>query len=395
MITTDHTVRTFHEFFRDRGHELVPSESLVPSPGDPVLFTTSGMHPLTPYLLGRPHPLGRRLTSLQRCLRTTDLDEVGDDTHLTVFEMLGSWSLGDYGGSPSLRWGCELLCDGFGIDLGRMHVTVFGGDEQVGPDHESWRTWDELGVPVEPTTHENWWSNGPTGLCGPDSEIFVWTGPGTPHGTPTTDDRWVEVWNHVMMRYVRHPDGSLEPLSRPNIDTGLGLERLVRILQGTRSVFEIDLFQPWLTTLPRLWEPLDETSVRRLSDHLRSSIVVLGDLVVPSPTGRGHVLRRLIRRMLTTLWRDDPTRSLSDLPIELIEHTLGHFRQSRHPHDVRTVLLDEERRFGLLLHRGRQVLSHRRFTGPLSDDDYRYLHDTHGLPRDLVVYLETENATET
>lgn len=389
-MTTDHTVHTFLEFFRERGHELVQGNSLVSPPGDPVLFTTSGMHPLTPYLMGRPHPRGTRLTGSQRCLRTTDLDEVGDDTHLTVFEMLGSWSLGDYGGSRSLRWGWELLRDGFGIDPGRIHVTVFGGDEYVGPDYESWRTWEDLGVPVEPATGENWWSNGPTGLCGPDSEIFVWTGSEMPQGTPTSDDRWVEVWNHVMMRYVRDPDGSLEPLSRPNVDTGLGLERLVCILQNTRSVFEIDLFHSWRTTLPELWSPLDESSQRLLSDHLRSSIVVLGDRVMPSATGRGYVLRRLIRRALTTLWRDDPTRTLSDLPIELVGHTLGHFRQLRDPQEVRTVLLDEERKFGELLERGRQVLSRRRFTGTLSDEDYRYLHDTHGLPRDLVVYLNME-----
>ena len=138
----------------------------VPPPGDPVLFTTSGMHPLTPYLEGRPHPLGRRLVGVQRCLRTTDLDEVGDRTHLTVFEMLGSWSLGDYPGEQSLRWGYELLRDGFGIDPGRLHVTVFGGDDQVGPDTGLLETWGELGVPVELTGEDNWWSNGPTGLCG-------------------------------------------------------------------------------------------------------------------------------------------------------------------------------------------------------------------------------------
>lgn len=390
MITTDHTVQLFLDFFRERGHELTPGGSLIPAPGDPVLFTTSGMHPLTPYLEGRPHPLGRRLTGRQRCLRTTDLDEVGDDTHLTVFEMLGSWSLGDYGGPQSLRWGFELLRDGFGIDPGRMHVTVFEGDEQVEPDHESWRTWEGLGLPVEPTTEENWWSNGPTGLCGPDSEIFVWTGDEIPQGTPTSDDRWVEVWNHVMMRYTRHRDGSLEPLGRPCIDTGLGLERLVRILRNTQSVFGIDVFQPWITTLPRIWGALDERSRRLLSDHLRSSIVILGDRVTPSPSGRGYVLRRLIRRTLTTLWRDEPTRTLSDLPIELMEHTLEHFRQSVDPHEVRSVLLDEERKFDLLLQRGRKILSRSRFTGPLTDDDYHYLHDTHGLPRDLVVYLNTE-----
>ncbi|MFE3195998.1 alanine--tRNA ligase-related protein [Nocardia sp. NPDC059240] len=391
MLTTDQIVRTFLEFFRERGHELMPGGSLIPSPGDPVLFTTSGMHPLTPYLRGQPHPSGRRLTNRQRCLRTTDLDEVGDDTHLTVFEMLGSWSLGDYGGPQSLQWGYELLRPGFGIDPGRIHVTVFGGDEQVEPDHESQRTWEQLGVPVEPTTHDNWWSNGPTGLCGPDSEIFVWTGPGIPQGTPTFDDRWVEVWNHVMMRYVRHPDGSLESLPRPNIDTGLGLERLVSILQNKRSVYETDLFQPWLTLLPPLWESLDEPSLRLVSDHLRSSTVILGDGVTPSPNGRGYVLRRLIRRTLTTLRQQDPTRSLSDLPPELIDHTLDHFQQSIDPVDVRTVLLDEERKFDLLLERGRKILSNKRFGETLSEHDYRYLHDTHGLPRELIVFLGSES----
>ena len=176
------TVRTFVDFYRDRSHLVVPDSSLIPPPGDPVLFTTSGMHPLTPYLEGRPHPLGRRLVNVQRCLRTTDLDEVGDDTHLTVFEMLGSWSLGDYPGTQSLTWGYELLRDGFGIGPDRLYVTVFGGSDvdRVGPDRESLRIWERLGVPIEMTTDENWWSNGPTGPCGPDSEIFVWTGEGSP-----------------------------------------------------------------------------------------------------------------------------------------------------------------------------------------------------------------------
>lgn len=390
MFTTDQVIQTFLEFFRERGHELIPGESLVTPPGDPVLFTTSGMHPLTPYLMGRPHPRGRRLTGLQRCLRTTDLDEVGDDTHLTVFEMLGSWSLGDYGGPQSLRWGYELLRDGFGLDPSRLHVTVFGGDDRVGPDHDSRQTWTDLGLPIEPTVEDNWWSNGPTGLCGPDSEIFVWTGPETPHGTPTTDDRWVEVWNHVMMRYLRHPDGTLEPLPRPNIDTGMGLERLVSILQGVQSIYETDLFDPWRSTLPRLWPGLDDSSRHLVTDHLRSVIVLLGDRITPSPNGRGYVLRRLIRRVLTTLWRNDPSGTLSDLPTDLIDHTLDHFGQHGSPHEIRTVLLDEERKFGGLLDRGRQLLSRSRFSGTLTDDDYHYLHDTHGLPRDLIHYLTTE-----
>ncbi|HEV2638812.1 MAG TPA: alanine--tRNA ligase-related protein [Actinocrinis sp.] len=385
-MKTDQTVRTFVDFFRERGHELVVGDSLIPPSGDSVLFTTAGMQPLTPYLLGRPHPLGRRLTSLQRCLRTTDLDEVGDRTHLTVFEMLGSWSLGDYDGSQSLRWGYDLLRDGFGLDPGLLHATAFGGDDQVGPDTESLRTWTGLGVPVELTRDENWWSNGPTGPCGPDSEIFVWTEDTPPRGMPTTDEGWVEVWNHVMMRYTRHEDGSLEPLPRPNVDTGLGLERLVRVLQGKDSVFETDLFEPWMRSVPQLWT-LDRPSLRLVCDHLRSGIVVIGDGVTPATTGRGYVLRRLTRRVLTTLWRTDPDSTLTDLPQSLIEHTLDHFRQPVEPGRVRDVLLDEEQRFVKLLQRGRQVLAQRRFDGPLSEQDFLYLHETHGLPRDLVLDL--------
>ncbi|MFF4503280.1 alanine--tRNA ligase-related protein [Streptomyces sp. NPDC001401] len=391
-MNTDQTVRTFTDFYRERGHHLITGSSLLPPPSDPVLFTTSGMHPLTPHLLGRPHPQGRRLINVQRCLRTTDLDEIGDPTHLTVFEMLGSWSLGDYGHSQSLRWGYELLRDGFGIPQERLHVTVFGGDDQVGPDTESLCIWRELGLPVELTDDENWWSNGPVGPCGPDSEIFVWTGdPGTPpQGTPTTDPRWVEIWNHVNMRYRRNEDGSLDPLPQPGIDTGMGLERLMTVLQGHRSVYDTDLFEPWLRLLPPLWD-LDDPSTRLVCDHLRSTIVVLGDGVRPSNTGRGYVLRRLIRRLLTTLRRDDPSRTLTDLPLELVDHTLDHFHQSCGSGTVRQVLLDEEQRFTKLLERGQRVLSRPEFEGPLSEEDYRYLHDTHGLPRDLVAGLLTND----
>jgi alanyl-tRNA synthetase len=188
-MDTSTAIRTFTEFFGDRGHQLIESSPLVPPGRDPVLFTTAGMHPLTRYLEGTPHPLGRRLAGVQRCLRTTDLDEVGDCSHLTVFQMLGSWSLGDYGGPQSLRWGLELICDGFGLRRDRLHATVFGGDEHAGPDTEALETWRELGVPVELTVEDNWWSNGPTGPCGPDSEIFAWTGDGPPSGSAMASGR--------------------------------------------------------------------------------------------------------------------------------------------------------------------------------------------------------------
>ncbi|WP_238007502.1 alanine--tRNA ligase-related protein [Dactylosporangium sp. AC04546] len=369
MTSTSRIVDTFLDFYRERGHALLTDATLITPDGDPVLFTSAGMHPLTPYLEGRPHPLGRRLAGLQRCLRTTDLDEVGDDTHLTVFQMLGSWSLGDYPGEVSLRWGYELLRDGFGVPTERLHVTVFDGDER------SLSTWERLGVPAEVLGEaDNWWSNGPTGPCGPDSEIFVWTGEGPPTGTPSSDRRWVEVWNHVMMRYRRNENGDTEPLGQSGVDTGMGLERMAMVLQGCRSVFDIDVFEPWTRAV----------TDRVVADHLRSSVVVVGDGVHPSNTGRGYVLRRLVRRVLTRLWRDDPKRSLGDLPIEPIVATVEQFRLRVDPEYVRDVLVYEERRFGALLRRGRPLVERLLARGPLTDDDLHYLHDTHGIPRDLV-----------
>ncbi|WP_317447522.1 alanine--tRNA ligase-related protein [Streptomyces collinus] len=388
-MKTEQLIRTFVEYFEERGHRRITGSTLLPPPGDPILFTTAGMHPLTEYLEGRPHPLGGRLVNVQRCLRTTDLEEVGDATHLTVFEMLGTWSLGDYEGGVSLDWGYGLLTEGLGIDPALLHATVHGGDEQTEPDIASLRLWQERGVPNELTGEDNWWSNGPVGPCGPDSEIFLWTGDTPPSSTPTRDDRWVEVWNHVMMRHRRLPDGSLVPLPQRNIDTGLGVERLASILQGGSSVFDCDVFDPWRRHVPSLW-PLDEPSLRLVLDHLRSAVVVIGDGVRPAGTGRGYVLRRLLRRVLTVLWRDDPSRSLGDLPDEPVIHALDHFRQQRATADVRRVLLEEEHRFGRLLERGRQVLARPRFRGPLSDEDLHYLHDTHGLPHDLVTSLRRE-----
>jgi alanyl-tRNA synthetase len=267
-----------------------------------------------------------------------------------------------------------------------LHATVFGGDDQVGPDVQSRQTWTELGVPVELTTEDNWWSNGPTGPCGPDSEMFVWTGAGTPQGTPSTDERWMELWNHVMMRFRRHADGSLEPLAQRSVDTGMGLERLLMVVQGKPSVFDTDVFAPWISALPSLWQP-DQRSLRLLADHLRASIVIIGDGVRPANAGRGYVLRRLLRRVLTLLWRDDSTRTLGDLPTSLFEHTLAQFGQPADSGPVRDVVLSEEQRFAGLLSRGRKVLSQFGSGRPLTEDDLRYLHQTHGLPPDLVTEL--------
>jgi alanyl-tRNA synthetase len=395
-MNTDEIISTFTGFFTERGHQVIESSPLLSPPGDPVLFTSAGMHPLTPYLSGRPHPLGRRLTGVQRCLRTTDLEEVGDRWHLTAFQMLGSWSLGDYDGTQSQRWGLELLCDRFGLARELLYATVFGGDGDAGPDTVAERAWGSLGLPVEALGPEdNWWSNGPTGPCGPDSEIHVWTGDGPPSGSPSTDDRWLELWNHVTMRYERHPDGSLTPLRQPSVDTGMGLERLVLVSQHASSVYETDLFAPWLSVLPSLWRPSwrpDSRSLRILTDHLRSAIVLIGDGVRPSSTSRGYVLRRLLRRALTVLWHGDGGSSLTlaDLPSDLVLHTAGQFGQVISPSLVSDMLATEERKFRGLVIRGRSLLRRLYPSGRLTEEDYEFLRDTHGLPREVVTGLLSE-----
>jgi len=216
--------------------------------------------------------------------------------------------------------------------------------------------------------------------------MFVWTGDGPSQGTPVTDERWMELWNHVTLRYRRHEDGRLEPLPQRSVDTGMGLERLLMVVQGQPSVFDCDVFQPWMSVLPGLW-PLDQRSLRLVTDHLRSSMVVIGDGVRPSNTGRGYVLRRLLRRALAVLWRDDSTRTLTDLPLTLVEHTLDRFGQDVSPGPIRQVLADEQWRFAELLTRGRKVLAQFGPDHQLTAADLAYLHETHGLPPELVTEL--------
>jgi len=386
-MDTPRILKLFDEFFRERGHHRVRDGSLIPpDPRDSVLFVTSGMHPLIPYLQGRPHPQGRRLHNLQRCLRTTDLDEVGDSSHLTVFEMLGSWSLGDYDHSQSLRWGWELLTGGFGLSSDRLAVTFFGGDERTEPDTASERTWRELGLPearITPTMSDNWWQ-GPSGMCGPDSELFVWVGDGRPEGDPTTDGRWIEVWNHVSLRYQDTTSGRVE-LPFRCVDTGMGFERLVMIIQGVDSVYETDLFVPWTSALSGRWG-LEPAPLRRLSDHLRSCVVIVFDGVRPSNTGRGYVLRRLLRRVLTELWDTNPDGSLSQLDRDVVSGTLEHVGGGD-VDQVVDVFLEEERRFRELVDRGRRLVERELASGPLTEDRLRWLHETHGLPPELVLRL--------
>ncbi len=379
---------TFIEFFVERGHHRIESSSLVPpEPDDPVLLVTSGMHPLTRYLEGISHPLGDRLVGSQRCVRTTDLDEVGDDSHLTLFEMLGSWSLGSYSHEQSLRWGYELLTSGFGIRPDLIGVSVFGGSDEVPPDDDSVRVWRDIGIPDQRISRlgsDNWWSNGPTGLSGPDSEIFVWTGPGDPSGSPGIDDGWLEVWNHVSMTYSRDESGRLRKLSRHCVDTGMGLERLVGVLEGVGSVWDTSVLRPWIDRVGQLWG-IDGERLRITCDHLRTSIVLVGDGIVPGNSGRGYVLRRLLRRTLRTVRGVRPDVSLRELPEDLVVHTLEWFGiDPVRPDEVLRVLRDEELRYDRILERGRREISRLLRRRTISEPEYGWLWETHGLPREVV-----------
>lgn len=387
-MNTNDVRTTFIDFYRERGHELLGSSTLIPpDPDDPVLLVTSGMHPLTRYLDGQPHPLGPRLVNQQRCLRTTDLDEVGDDSHLTLFEMQGSWSLGDYPHEQSLRWGFELLTNGFGVPLDRLGVTVFGGSHECPPDERSEKVWRDLGIPfdrISPLTSDNWWSNGPVGICGPDSEMFVWTGSGPPSGRPGVDDGWLEVWNHVSLSYRRSEDGRLHPLTRPNVDTGMGFERLVGVLEGVGSIWDTSHLRTWLEIVQRVWG-LSGEPLRLVTDHLRSSIVMICDGVRPSNSGRGYVLRRLIRRSLRVLRRTDG--HVDHLPGGFIDHTLQWFGVDGDSDVIRQILIDEYRRYESTLRRGRQEVDRVLRRGGIGENEYRWLWETHGLPREVVEEL--------
>jgi len=387
---------TFIDFFTERGHRRVESSSLVPpDPHDPVLLVTSGMHPITRYLEGTPHPLGNRLVGSQRCVRTTDLDEVGDDSHLTLFEMLGSWSLGSYSHEQSLRWGYELVTEGFGLSPSTLGASVFGGSHDVPPDERSSRVWRELGIDrISRLESDNWWSNGPTGLCGPDSELFVWTGPGEPSGRPGVDDGWLEIWNHVSMTYWREEDGRLRPLPRPCVDTGLGFERLVGVMEGVGSIWTTSLWRPWTDRLQELWG-VEGSGLRVCCDHLRTAVTLVGDGVTPGNAGRGYVLRRLIRRVLRTVRGVDRNGSLRQLPRELVEPTLEWFGlRSVHPERIMRVVRDEELRYDQALARGRREVSRLLRRGGIGRPEYEWLWDTHGLPHEIVdEVLETTPAS--
>lgn len=313
MITSAELRQKYLDFFKSKGHAIIPSASLIPENDPSVLFTTAGMHPLVPYLLGERHPAGRRLADVQKCIRTGDIDEVSDNTHLTFFEMLGNWSLGDYFKEDSIKWSWEFLTspDWLGLDSKKLAVTVFAGDADAARDSESAGYWQKAGVLEKRVAYlgkeDNWWPAGGKnpGPQGPDTEIFYWIGTEpAPEKFDPSEKSWVEIWNNVFMQYNRASDGRYENLKQKNVDTGMGLERTLLALNGLVEVYQIDTLWPLIQKIQEVsgHEYIEGGEVtcamRIIADHLRAATMIVGDDkgTVPSNTDQGYIVRRLIRR---------------------------------------------------------------------------------------------------
>jgi alanyl-tRNA synthetase len=314
-MTAQELREKYLSFFESKMHKRISSSSLIPENDPTVLFTTAGMHPLVPYLMGEIHPNGRRLTSVQKCVRTGDIDEVGDGTHLTFFEMLGNWSLQDYFKKEAIEWSFEFLTDkkhGLGLSIEKLAVSVFAGDENSAFDEEAFVLWCEQGISEARIARlgkkDNWWGPaGQTGPCGPDTEIFYWVGDeDAPANFQDTHDdkRWVEIWNNVFMQYNKTVEGKYEKLDKPSVDTGMGLERTLAVLSGVSNVYETELFQPIIEVIEKMsgkqfGESKEVTRLMRIiADHLRAIVMIIADGVRPSKNDRGYVLRKLIRKIV-------------------------------------------------------------------------------------------------
>ena len=409
-ITSNFLREKFLKFFADRGHAVIQSASLIPENDPSVLFTTAGMHPLIPYLLGQKHPKGTRLTDVQKCVRTGDIEEVGDDSHLTFFEMLGNWSLGDYFNHESIKWSFEFLTspEYLGLDVNRISVTVFAGDEDAPRDEDSANVWKACGIPAERIYYlpkkNNWWIAGTTGPCGPDTEIFWDTGKPAcgPNCDPSCDcGKFLEIWNNVFMQFNRQADGTYLPLQQKNVDTGMGLERTVCVLNGLKSVYDIDLFAGALAKIQELsGKSYDETTkkaMRIIADHVRTATFLLGDPVgvVPSNVDQGYVLRRLIRRavrMANSLGM--PKGSIAEIAQVYIEVYKDVYTElTENAAKIIDELNKEEEKFSKTLVAGEKeffkVISH--IPGNVVPGGTAFkLYDTFGFPVEMTVELAAE-----
>jgi alanyl-tRNA synthetase len=403
-VTSDEIRETFLSFFESKGHKRLPSAPLVPASYDPsVLLTTAGMHPLKPYFLGLETPPAKRLTSCQKCFRTPDIEKVGLTTrHLTFFEMLGNFSIGDYFKQGAIEYAWQLSLEGFGFKPEDIWVTVFEGDEELGlgPDEEAIQAWEAIGVPrsriVLCPRSENFWQAGPTGPCGPCSELYLDRGLdwGEESDLPGGEnERFLEYWNLVFMQFNQDPVGTLTPLPQQNIDTGMGLNRMALILQGVDTVFDTDQFVPLMelgrslaTTTP------EERALRILSDHSRGMTFLIADGVVPSNEDRGYVLRRLMRRAIQQGHRLGFQGEFLPKYVDVVIETMGNAypELQRERDTILRWVRAEEQGFGRTLETGLGMLDQLMADGEISGEDAFRLHDTYGFPIDLTREMAEE-----
>ena len=393
-------------FFKEHGHAVIPSAPLIPENDPSVLFTTAGMQPLVPYLLGEKHPSGTRLTDYQKCLRTNDIEEVGDNRHLTYFEMLGNWSLGDYFKEESIQMSFDFLTKELQIPVEKLSVTVFAGDEDCPRDEVAAECWKKAGILDGHIYYygkdDNWWIAGEEGPCGPDTEMFYDTGKPAcgPDCQPSCDcGKYVEIWNNVFMEYFKSKDGKYSKLAQRNVDTGLGLERMTMLLQGKETPFDTELFKPVMDKLSELQKVDNIESRRIIAEHLRSSMMVISDGGRPSNVDRGYILRRLIRRMVRHMNKLqinlDEISTLIDINVENLKEMYPDLAKNQEL--IKNVIIEEKNKFIKTLAHGEKEfekeMNKAKEQGKTKIDGKVVfkLYDTYGFPPEVTSELAQEN----
>ena len=392
-------------FFKSHGHAVIPSAPLIPENDPSVLFTTAGMQPLVPYLLGEKHPAGTRLTDYQKCVRTNDIEEVGDNRHLTYFEMLGNWSLGDYFKEESIQMSYDFLTKELNIPAEKLSVTCFAGDEDCPRDEVTAECWKKAGIPEERIYYfgkdDNWWIAGETGPCGPDTEIFYDTGKEkcSEHCDPTCScGKYLEIWNNVFMQYNKTKDGKYEPLKAPNVDTGLGLERVIGLLQGKSSVYDTELFADVIAKIKELSTNYNVPSARIIADHLRTSMFMIVDGVRPSNVEQGYVLRRLLRRVIRHMrkigFNPDDITVLIDTFVKITTEMYPEIPANQDT--IKEVVIEEKNKFMKTLEHGEKEFSKNVAKAKAEGKEkldgqvvFR-LYDTFGFPPEMTAELAEE-----
>ncbi|MBI1968798.1 alanine--tRNA ligase [Candidatus Woesearchaeota archaeon] len=396
-------IKKYLDFFKSKKHAIIPSASLIPANDASVLFNTAGMQPLVPYLMRTPHPLGKRLANVQKCLRTVDFENIGDNTHHTFFQMLGNWSLGDYFKKEAISWSLEFLTakKWLNIPLKKLAVTVYQGDAFVPRDEESYAFWRSLGIPEERIAFvgkDNFWIAGETGPCGPSSEMFYWTGEkAAPKKFDPADNRWVEIWNDVFMAYDKRANGTVAPLKQQNVDTGMGLERTLAMLTGQKSAYETDLFQPIIKKIEELSKKKYAKEIRAMriiADHIRAATFILGDeqAVLPSNMDRGYVLRRLIRRVVRYGKLLGITQHFTRALAEIVVQQYGNLypELAKNKARIYAELQKEEEKFEQTLDRGLREFEKMAAHGNLSGKDAFLLFQSYGFPLEMTEELAAE-----